>query len=86
MKKKALKILVIFRAFLFIFFRPLDPKSDKKSRKSTNKKIWPYILYISERSIYTRWGKTECPDNDSKIVHRGKYGQKLSNYTKITQD
>ena len=31
--------LVIFRAFLFIFFRPLDPKSEKKnSRKSTNKK------------------------------------------------
>ena len=22
--------LVIFRAFLFIFFRPLDPKSEKK--------------------------------------------------------
>ena len=32
--------LVILRAFLFIFFRPPDPKSEKKnSRKSTNKKI-----------------------------------------------
>ena len=31
--------LVIFRAFLFNFFRPPDPKSEKKSRKSTNKKI-----------------------------------------------
>ena len=30
--------LVIFRAFLFIFFRPPDPRSEKKSRKSTNKK------------------------------------------------
>ena len=32
-KKKALKMtsqLVIFRAFLFIFFRPLDPRSEKK--------------------------------------------------------
>ena len=33
--------LVIFRAFLFIFFRPPDPRSEKNSRKSTNKKIWP---------------------------------------------
>ena len=31
--------LVIFRAFLFLFFRPHDPKSEKNSRKSTNKKI-----------------------------------------------
>ena len=31
--------LVIFRAFLFIFFRPPDPRSKKISRKSTNKKI-----------------------------------------------
>ena len=32
-KKKALKMtsqLVIFRAFLFIFFRPFDPRSEKK--------------------------------------------------------
>ena len=32
-KKKTLKMtsqLVTFRAFLFIFFRPPDPKSDKK--------------------------------------------------------
>ena len=36
--------LVIFRAFLFIFFRPSDPRSEKKSRKSTNKKkIWPEL-------------------------------------------
>ena len=33
--------LVIYRAFLFIYFRPPDPRSEKKSRKSTNKKIWP---------------------------------------------
>ena len=25
----------------FLFFRPPNPKSEKKSRKSTNKKIWP---------------------------------------------
>ena len=31
--------LVIFRAFLFIFFSSPDPKSKKKFRKSTNKKI-----------------------------------------------
>ena len=32
--------LVIFRAFLFIFFvPPPDPKSEKNPRKSTNKKI-----------------------------------------------
>ena len=33
-EKKALKMtnqLVIFRAFLFIFFRPPDPRSEKKS-------------------------------------------------------
>ena len=31
--------LVIFRAFLFFFFfRPPDPRSEKNSRKSTNKK------------------------------------------------
>ena len=33
--------MVIFRAFLFIFFRPPDPRSEKKSRKLTNKKILP---------------------------------------------
>ena len=33
--------LVIFRAFLFIFFVPLTLDLKKKSRKSTNKKIWP---------------------------------------------
>ena len=32
--------MVIFRAFLFIFFRPPGPKSENKnSHKSTNKKI-----------------------------------------------
>ena len=31
--------LVIFRAFLFIFFRPPNPESEKNSRKSTKKKI-----------------------------------------------
>ena len=33
--------LVIFRAFLFIFFRPPTLGLKKKSRKSANKKIWP---------------------------------------------
>ena len=28
-----------FQSFFFLFFRPLDPKSEKKSRKSINKKI-----------------------------------------------
>ena len=39
-EKKALKMtsqLVIFRAFLFLFFRP-DPRSERKSQKSTNNK------------------------------------------------
>ena len=36
--------MVIFRAFLFIFFRPHDPKSDFFSRKSANKKI--LALYV----------------------------------------
>ena len=36
--------LVIFRAFFF-FFRPPNPKSEKKSRKSTNKKLWPYYWF-----------------------------------------
>ena len=36
--------LVIFRAFLFIFFRPLDPKSEKKILvKQLIKKFWPKI-------------------------------------------
>ena len=30
--------LVIFKAYLFIFFRPPDLRSEKNSRKSTNKK------------------------------------------------
>ena len=30
--------LVIFRAFLFILFHPPDPRSEKNSCKSTNKK------------------------------------------------
>ena len=28
-----------FQSFFIIFFRPPDPKSEKKSRESTNKKI-----------------------------------------------
>ena len=31
--------LVIFRAFFIYFFRPPDPRSEKNSGKSTNKKI-----------------------------------------------
>ena len=34
--------LVIFRAFLFIFFRPHDPRSEKKIPvNQLIKKIWP---------------------------------------------
>ena len=36
--------LVIFRAFLFIFFRPPDPRSEKKNPvNQLIKKIWPYV-------------------------------------------
>ena len=43
--------LVIFRAFLFIFFCPPDPKSEKKNpRKSTNKKILA-LLHIENSAI-----------------------------------
>ena len=42
--------LVIFRAFLFIFFHPPDPRSEKKSRKSTNKKI---LALIQRQGINT---------------------------------
>ena len=46
LKKKALKMtsqLVIFRAFLFIFFRPPDPRSGKKNPvNQLIKKFWPY--------------------------------------------
>ena len=31
--------------FIFIFFFP-DPKSEKNSRKSTNKKIWPQSRFV----------------------------------------
>ena len=44
-KKKALKMtsqLVIFRAFLFIFFRPHDPRSEKNPVNQLIKEIWPY--------------------------------------------
>ena len=35
--------LVIFKAFLFIFFRPPDPKSEKKIPvNQLIKKFWPY--------------------------------------------
>ena len=35
--------LVIFRAFLFIFFRPPDPRSEKNSHKSSNKKDHKHV-------------------------------------------
>ena len=38
--------LVIFRAFLFIFFRPPDPRSEKNSRKSTNKKNLALLVFL----------------------------------------
>ena len=34
-----------FQSF-FLFFHPLEPKSEKKSCKSTNKKIWPNTAII----------------------------------------
>ena len=36
--------LVIFRAFLFIFFSSPDPKSEKNPVNQLIKKIWPYIV------------------------------------------
>ena len=45
--------LVIFRAFLFVFFRPLDPRSEKRSRKSTNEKnlaLGSIRIYILARN------------------------------------
>ena len=36
--------LVIFRAFLFIFFRPSTLGLKKNSHKSPNKKIWPKLV------------------------------------------
>ena len=39
-------LLVIFRAFLFIFFRPPTLNLKKNSRKSTNKKILA-LVYMS---------------------------------------
>ena len=48
--------LVIFRAFLFIIFRPPPPPPTldlkKISRKSTNKKIWPYQQLTMELPEY----------------------------------
>ena len=38
--------LVIFRAFLFIFFSSPDPRSEKNSRKSTNKKSGLIMLIM----------------------------------------
>ena len=43
--------LVIFRAFLFIFFRSPNPRSEKKSRKSTNKKNLA-LFHFSSIVIY----------------------------------
>ena len=48
--------LVIFRAFLFIFFRPPDPKSEKKIPvNQLIKKFWPYHrLPTSSEEIHER--------------------------------
>ena len=44
--------LVIFRAFLFIFFRSPDPKSEKKNVNQLIKKFWPWqhFVHINIRS------------------------------------
>ena len=47
--------LVIFRAFLFIFFRPPDPRSEFFFSKSTYKKILPKGDYRSDES----WEESE---------------------------
>ena len=54
MKKKALKMTSwsFSEFFLFIFFRPPTLNLKKNSRKSTNKKFWPYLL---ENSTTSKW-------------------------------
>ena len=49
--------LVIFRAFLFYFFRSIDPRSGKKSRKSTNKKKTGLTLTDSKAQAMGALGK-----------------------------
>ena len=61
--------LVIFRAFLFIFFRPPPPdpsRSEKKSRKSTNKKNLALAVIKRCSNNQERPGHTSL---DFKIFH-----------------
>ena len=44
--------LVILQSFFIYFFRPLDPRSEKKSRKSTNKKILACVSILTVRCKY----------------------------------
>ena len=60
--------LVIFKAFLFIFFRPPNPRSEKKFPELTNKKIWPKYtaLYLCIGGHLDRMGFEDfsSPDLD----------------------
>ena len=56
--------LVIFRAFLFIFFRPPDPRSEKKIPvNQLIKKIWPNSLadFSSDKQLIRQ---------DVQVFHR----------------
>ena len=60
----------LFIYYLFIYFRTPDPKSEKNSRKSTNKKFWPY--FTAKMCIFPRQeevggiGRIKTPCNHSK--------------------
>ena len=54
-------LLVIFRAFLFYFFRPPTLNLKKYSRKSTNKKILAYTRNFKQSGILT------CVDSDKPV-------------------
>ena len=55
--------LVIFRAFYF-FFRPSDPKSEKKSCKSANEKILasPFFCQTVHKTV-TLWNGNKLVNN-----------------------
>ena len=60
--------LVIFRAF----FRPPDPKSEKKSRKSTNKKILALVKkYLFDTFDWQVWGMFRLYDFTSFFENFG---------------
>ena len=56
-----------FQIFFIIFFSLPDPKSEKNSCKSTNKKFWPYIHLHSNVFLSVR----VCRANDYTIQIQG---------------